>query len=130
MSGYPGLGRVLVVVPTYNERLNLSTLLGRLRAAVPEADVLVVDDGSPDGTGELAQSLAAADPAVSVLHRERKSGLGGAYLAGFAVGRRGGYDVLVEMDADGSHPPEELPRLLSALRRADVVLGSRWVPGQ
>jgi dolichol-phosphate mannosyltransferase len=129
MSNFPGLGRVLVIVPTYNERPNLPLLLGRLRSAVPEADVLVVDDGSPDGTGELAEDLAGDDPAVTVLHRERKSGLGGAYLAGFAVGWRHGYDVLVEMDADGSHAPEELPRLLAALRTADVVLGSRWVPG-
>lgn len=129
VSGFPGLGRVLVVVPTYNELPNLPVLLQRLRAAVPEADVLVVDDGSPDGTGELADVLAAGDPAVAVLHRERKSGLGGAYLAGFAVGRERGYDVLVEMDADGSHAPEELPRLLTALRGTDAVLGSRWVPG-
>lgn len=129
MSDFPGLGRVLVVVPTYNERANLPVLLGRLRSAVPEADALVVDDGSPDGTGELADALAAKEPAISVLHRERKSGLGGAYLAGFALGRERGYDVLVEMDADGSHAPEELPRLLTALRTADVVLGSRWVPG-
>ncbi len=129
MRGFPGLGRVLVVIPTYNERLNLPPLVERLRMAVPEADVLVVDDGSPDGTGQVADGLAVGDPAVSALHRERKSGLGGAYLAGFAVGRRNGYDVLVEMDADGSHLPEELPRLLTALRGADVVLGSRWVPG-
>ena len=129
MSGYAGLGRVLVVMPTYNERDNLSTIVARLRAAVPEADVLVVDDGSPDGTGAVADDLAAADAAVRVLHRARKSGLGGAYLAGFARGRAEGYDVFVEMDADGSHSPEELPRLLSALRGADLVLGSRWVPG-
>lgn len=129
MSGFPGVGRVLVVVPTYNERPNLSRLVERLRSAVPEVDVLIVDDGSPDGTGEVADDIAAHDPAVSVLHRIRKSGLGGAYLAGFAAGRGGGYDVLVEMDADGSHAPEELPRLLAAMRGADVVLGSRWVPG-
>lgn len=129
MSAYPGLGRVLVVVPTYNEAANVGSLVERLRTAVPEADVLIVDDNSPDGTGAAADRLAAADPAIAVLHRARKSGLGGAYLAGFADGRAAGYDVLVEMDADGSHAPEELPRLLSALRTADLVLGSRWVPG-
>jgi dolichol-phosphate mannosyltransferase len=129
VSVFPGLGRVLVVVPTYNERQNLPPLLDRLRRSVPEADVLIVDDGSPDGTGALADQLAAGNLAITVLHRERKAGLGGAYLAGFAFGREAGYDALVEMDADGSHAPEEMPRLLTALRTADVVLGSRWVPG-
>jgi len=129
VSGYPGLGRVLVVIPTYDERDNLAPLVERLRRSVPEADLLVVDDGSPDGTGALADELAGADSAVRVLHRKAKAGLGAAYLAGFAQGRTAGYDVLVEMDADGSHAPEELPRLLTSLRTADVVLGSRWVPG-
>jgi dolichol-phosphate mannosyltransferase len=123
------LGKVLVVIPTYNERDNLQNIVRRLRRAVPEAAALVVDDGSPDGTGDLADAMAAADPAVTVLHRARKDGLGGAYIAGFAWGLDRGYDVLVEMDADGSHAPEELPRLLAALRDADLVLGSRWVPG-
>jgi len=123
------LGNVLVVIPTYNERDNVGPIVGRLRRAVPEAAVLVVDDGSPDGTGELADALAAADPAVAVLHRTSKDGLGAAYIAGFAWGMERGYDVLVEMDADGSHAPEELPRLLAALRQADLVLGSRWVTG-
>lgn len=124
-----GLGRVLVVLPTYNERHNIAPVLARLRRAVPEADVLVVDDHSPDGTGEVADHLAARDSAVHVLHRAAKEGLGVAYVAGFrwALGR--GYDVIVEMDADGSHQPEQLPSLLAALADADVVLGSRWIPG-
>ena len=120
---------MLVVVPTYNERDNVEPIVARLRAAVPEADVLVVDDASPDGTGALADALAAADPAVHVLHRPGKAGLGAAYVAGFGFGLDRGYDVFVEMDADGSHAPEELPRLLAALRDADLVLGSRWVAG-
>lgn len=123
------VGRVLVVVPTYNEALNVEETVARTRAAVPEADVLVVDDASPDGTGALADALASADASVNVLHRTVKDGLGAAYVAGFRWGRDRGYDVLVEMDADGSHQPEELPRLLSALRQSDVVLGSRWVDG-
>lgn len=121
--------RTLVIVPTYDERENLPMTLARVRASVPEADVLVVDDASPDGTGELADELAAADSAVHVLHRSAKEGLGPAYLAGFGWGLARDYDVLVEMDADGSHQPEELPRLLRALVDADVVLGSRWVAG-
>ena len=123
------LGRVLVVVPTYNEAENLEPVTGRLRAAVPEADLLVVDDGSPDGTGEIADRLAAADPSVHVLHRTEKAGLGAAYIAGFRWALADGYDVVVEMDSDGSHAPEELPRLLTALRDADLVIGSRWVAG-
>jgi glycosyltransferase involved in cell wall biosynthesis len=123
------LGRVLVVTPTYNEGLNLEPVLGRLRAAVPDADILVVDDSSPDGTGDVADKLAASDPAVHVLHRPVKEGLGAAYVAGFRWGLERGYDVLVEMDADGSHQPEQLPLLLSALQDADLVLGSRWVKG-
>ena len=121
--------RVLVVVPTYDERANIERILARLRAAVPAADVLVVDDSSPDGTGELADRVAASDGQVHVLHRLGKQGLGAAYLAGFGWGLTRGYDVLVEMDADGSHQPEQLPRLLEALTDADLVLGSRWVPG-
>ena len=124
-----GLGRVLVVIPTYDERENLRPVAERLFAAVPTADLLVVDDSSPDGTGALADQLAAADPRVHVLHRSHKAGLGAAYTAGFAWAREHGYDVVVEMDADGSHRPEELPRLLAALDDADLVLGSRWVPG-
>jgi dolichol-phosphate mannosyltransferase len=123
------VSRVLVCIPTYDERETLPKTLGRLRAAVPEADVLVLDDNSPDGTGTIADALAADDPAVHVHHRPGKAGLGAAYVSGFRWGLEHGYDVLVEMDADGSHQPEELPRLLAALRGADVVLGSRWVDG-
>jgi dolichol-phosphate mannosyltransferase len=123
------LGRVLVVIPTYNEAENLQPVVDRLRAAVPEADVLVVDDGSPDGTGEIADRLAGSDPSVHVLHRTEKAGLGAAYIAGFRWALADGYDVVVEMDSDGSHAPEELPRLLTALHEADLVIGSRWVPG-
>jgi dolichol-phosphate mannosyltransferase len=121
--------RVLVVVPTYNELANLEPILGRLRDAVPDAHALVVDDASPDGTGELAEKLAARNARVHVLHRPGKAGLGPAYVAGFRWGRAHGYDVLVEMDADGSHAPEQLPRLLAALEDADLALGSRYVPG-
>lgn len=120
---------VLVVVPTYNERDNLEPLLSRLHEAVPAAHVLVVDDSSPDGTGELADKLAAADRRVRVLHRAAKAGLGAAYLAGFAEALRDDYPVVVEMDADGSHAPEDLPVLLAALDDADLVIGSRYVPG-
>jgi dolichol-phosphate mannosyltransferase len=123
------LGPVLVVVPTYNERENLDPIVARVRAAVPEAHLLVADDGSPDGTGKVADELAAADTHVHVLHREAKQGLGAAYLAGFDWGLEHGYGVLVEMDADGSHQPEQLPSLLDALAGADLVIGSRWVPG-
>ncbi|MGH1563143.1 polyprenol monophosphomannose synthase [Mumia sp. DW29H23] len=122
--------KALVVIPTYNEADNIESIVGRVRAAQPDVDVLVVDDGSPDGTGALADSMAASDPAVHVLHRTAKNGLGAAYLAGFAWGLERGYDVLVEMDADGSHRPEELRRLLEAVDAgADLVLGSRWVDG-
>jgi dolichol-phosphate mannosyltransferase len=124
-----GLGRVVVVIPTYNEVGNLAWIVGRLRAAHPELDVLVVDDGSPDGTGQVADDLAAADDAVSVVHRTEKAGLGAAYLQGFRVALAAGYDVIGEMDADGSHQPEQLDRLLTALADADLVIGSRWVPG-
>ncbi|WP_405809317.1 polyprenol monophosphomannose synthase [Streptomyces sp. NBC_01520] len=123
------LGTVLVIIPTYNEAENVKLIVARVRAAVPEADILVADDNSPDGTGKVADELAAADSQVHVLHRKGKEGLGAAYLAGFRWGAEHDYGVLVEMDADGSHQPEELPRLLTALKGADLVLGSRWVPG-
>jgi dolichol-phosphate mannosyltransferase len=126
---YPGVGRVLVVIPTYNEAENVRIIVERLRTAVPAVDILVADDASPDGTGAIADELAAADPQVRVLHRSGKQGLGAAYLAGFAWARDHGYDAVVEMDADGSHAPEELPRLLDRLAEADAVLGSRWVRG-
>ena len=124
-----GLGRVVVVIPTYNEAANLAWIVDRLRRAQPDVDVLVVDDHSPDGTGRIADELAAADPQVQVLHRAAKGGLGGAYLHGFAHALAEGYDVIGEMDADGSHQPEQLSRLLSALDDADLVIGARWVPG-
>jgi dolichol-phosphate mannosyltransferase len=120
---------VLVIIPTYNERDNLDWIVGRVRASVPQASVLVVDDNSPDGTGQLADALAAADSHVHVLHRAGKEGLGAAYRDGMRWGLTEGYDVLVEMDADGSHQPEQLPRLLDRLQYADVVVGSRWVEG-
>ncbi|MEU4803743.1 polyprenol monophosphomannose synthase [Actinosynnema sp. NPDC023587] len=123
------LGPVLVVIPTYNERDNIGKIVKRLHAALPKVHALVVDDGSPDGTGELADELAAADDRVHVMHRTEKAGLGAAYVAGFRWALEHGYDVVVEMDADGSHAPEDLPRLLDALRDAHLVLGSRYVPG-
>lgn len=124
-----GLGRIVMVIPTFNEAGNIAWLVGRLRAAQPEVDILVVDDSSPDGTGAIAEQMAANDPAVKVLHRRGKGGLGAAYLAGFARALEEGYDVIGEMDADGSHQPEQLGRLLAALHDADLVIGSRWVPG-
>jgi len=123
------LGRVVMVIPTYNEAANLEWIVGRLRRAQPAVDLLVVDDDSPDGTGGLADGLAAEDAQIHVLHRTEKAGLGAAYLHGFAWALERGYDVIGEMDADGSHQPEELGRLLAALRGADLVIGSRWVPG-
>ncbi len=123
------LGRVVMVIPTYNEADNLAWIVGRLRAAQPDVDILVVDDGSPDGTGAIADELVAADPQVRVLHRAAKEGLGAAYRAGFRVALEAGYDVVGEMDADGSHQPEQLQRLLDALADADLVIGSRWIPG-
>ncbi|MFD9268306.1 polyprenol monophosphomannose synthase [Streptomyces goshikiensis] len=126
---YGPLGTALVIIPTYNEAENIGLIVGRVRAAVPAAHVLVADDNSPDGTGKLADELAASDDHVHVLHRKGKEGLGAAYLAGFSWALERDYGVVVEMDADGSHQPEELPRLLTALAGADLVLGSRWVPG-
>ncbi len=124
------LGRVAVIVPTYNERANLEQIASRLRTAVPDADLLVVDDNSPDGTGEAADKLAAGDARIHVLHRPAKAGLGSAYIAGFRWALERGYGVLVEIDADGSHQPQELPALLAALEAgADLVIGSRYVPG-
>jgi len=118
-----------MVIPTYNESLNLGEIIERLRAAQPAVDALVVDDGSPDGTGDLADQIAASDSHITVLHRPRKEGLGAAYLNGFRVALERGYDVIGEMDADGSHQPEQLERLLDRLQDADLVIGSRWVPG-
>lgn len=121
----------LVIVPTYNERESLTTVLERLLATNPDVDVLVVDDNSPDGTGVIADRFAAAHPAVSVLHRDAKSGLGPAYIAGFRWAFDRGYDWVVEMDADGSHDAAVVSTLLGIARgvTADLVIGSRWVAG-
>ena len=128
-DGRSATGRVLVIVPTYNEAESIDDVLLRLRAAVPEAEILVADDASPDGTGMLAERAAAADHRIHVMNRGSKAGLGAAYVAGFRWAAEAGFDVVVEMDADGSHAPEELPRLLTALHGADAVLGSRYVAG-
>ena len=124
------MAEVLVVMPTYNEIDNLASILGRIRQGVPGADVFIVDDGSPDGTGRLADELAADDAGVSVLHRADKSGLGGAYLAGFRHAIESGYDFVCEIDADGSHDPAALPVMVDlAVDGADLVIGARWIPG-
>ncbi|GAA2048528.1 polyprenol monophosphomannose synthase [Williamsia deligens] len=133
--GTDGSG-TLVIIPTYNERENLPVIVERLHGALPGVHVLVVDDGSPDGTGDLADSLAERDgqgrpaPRIHVMHRSEKSGLGGAYIAGFGWGLERDYTVIVEMDADGSHAPEQLHRLLEKINAgSDLVIGSRYVPG-
>jgi len=128
-EGYPGVGRVLVVIPTYNEADNIRLITQRVRRAVPSVDILVADDNSPDGTGGIADELATADDHIFVLHRAGKEGLGAAYVAGFAWAKNKGYDAVVEMDADGSHAPEELTTLLDTLRDTDAVLGTRYIPG-
>ncbi len=119
----------LVVIPTYNERVTIAEVVGRVLAAPVDVDVLVVDDASPDGTGQIADELAAEDPRVHVLHRPGKEGLGPAYRAGLGWGMTAGYEILVEMDADLSHDPGHLPELVARTSRADLVLGSRYVPG-
>ncbi|MCU1546567.1 MAG: polyprenol monophosphomannose synthase [Homoserinimonas sp.] len=120
----------LVVVPTYNEVDSLEAIIGRLRQWVPAADILIVDDSSPDGTGILADRLAADDSAITVLHRTSKRGLGQAYINGFRHALARNYSTIVEIDADGSHDPSELPRMIGlAENGADLVLGSRWVAG-
>ncbi|MFC0581015.1 polyprenol monophosphomannose synthase [Micrococcoides hystricis] len=121
--------RILTIIPTYNELESLPITVDRLRSSVPESDVLIVDDQSPDGTGQLADEMAQVDQQIHVMHRKGKGGLGGAYIAGFKWGLDRGYDVLIELDADGSHQPEQLPTLISQIDRADLVIGSRWVPG-
>ncbi len=130
---------VLVVIPTYDEARTIERVVGEVRTALPAADVLVVDDNSPDGTGDIADRLAGDDSAVHVLHRAGKQGLGAAYRAGFGWGLARGYEVLVQLDADGSHPPAYLTELVSALTgepppaaangAVGLALGSRWVPG-
>ncbi len=122
--------RILIVTPTYNERENLETFVSRLHAVTPAVDVLVVDDSSPDGTGDLADALAKSDPRIHVLHRAGKLGIGTAYIAGFEYALREGYDVVFEMDTDLSHDPRYVPDFLRALEAgADVVIGSRNVAG-
>jgi dolichol-phosphate mannosyltransferase len=118
-----------VIIPTYNEAENIRLIAERVRRAVPSVDILVADDNSPDGTGLIADELAAADDHIFVLHRPGKDGLGAAYVAGFAWAKDKGYDVVVEMDADGSHAPEELSTILDTLHTNDVVMGTRYVPG-
>ncbi|MFE0024386.1 polyprenol monophosphomannose synthase [Amycolatopsis sp. NPDC059021] len=127
--GAQGIEPVLVVIPTYNERENLRPIVERLNKALPDVHALIVDDGSPDGTGDLADELAKADERVHVMHRTEKAGLGAAYIAGFRWGLARDYVTIVEMDADGSHAPEDLPRLLDALGDTDLAIGSRYVPG-
>ena len=122
--------RILVIVPTYNERENLPRKIPQILAQDGRIDVLVVDDASPDGTGDIAAALAAADPRVHLLRRTAKDGLGAAYLAGFAWGLERGYRLLFEMDADISHPPEALGRMIEAAKEHDVVIGSRYVGGR
>lgn len=122
--------RTLVVLPTYNEIENIEEVLRRIRAAIPHADVLVVDDGSPDGTADRAEKLGLELGRIDVLSREKKSGLGSAYRAGFHTGLTQGYDVMIEMDADLSHDPDALPNLVAEVERgADLAIGSRYVPG-
>lgn len=121
------MNRALVIIPTYNERDNLSGIVARVLRSAPDVDLLIVDDNSPDGTGALAAVLAAGHDCIHVLHRRGKEGLGAAYRAGFGWGLERGYEQFIEMDADGSHQPEQLSRLRDRLVSADVVLGSRWV---
>ncbi len=121
--------KYLVVLPTYNELESLPVVLERLFAHNPQVSVLIVDDASPDGTGELADRMAKADARIQVLHRDAKNGLGAAYIAGFRFGLSQGFDYLIEMDADGSHRSEDLVKLIEASTKADLVIGSRWIRG-
>lgn len=122
--------RALVIVPTYNERENLPRLLPSILSRDPRLEILIVDDGSPDGTGDIADALAEEEPRIHVLHRGEKLGLGTAYLTGFRWGLERGYDILFEMDADFSHDPAHLPQFLEAIAEYDVVLGSRYLQGR
>jgi dolichol-phosphate mannosyltransferase len=121
--------RTLVVLPTYNEAGTIGEVIGRALSSTPLVDVLVVDDNSPDGTGEIAEQIAAGESRVRVMHRPVKGGLGTAYLAGFRDGLDAGYEALIEMDSDLSHDPADVPRLIEAAAAADLVIGSRYVPG-
>jgi dolichol-phosphate mannosyltransferase len=122
--------RILVIIPTYDEAENLPRIVPCVLEQDPRVDVLVVDDGSPDGTGRIADAMAEKNDRISVLHRPGKGGLGRAYLAGFEQGLELGYDILFEMDADFSHPPEALPALIAGFEDADVMIGSRYVDGR
>ena len=119
----------LVIVPTYNERENLPRLVPDILRQGEAFHVLIVDDNSPDGTGQIADRLAVEHAAVHVLHRPGKQGLGRAYLAGFSEALAGGAELVMEMDSDFSHDPRDIPRLIAAVEGADLVLGSRYVPG-
>jgi dolichol-phosphate mannosyltransferase len=121
--------KTLIIIPTYNEIESLPRQIDGVRSVAPDVDIVVVDDGSPDGTGEWADARAAQDEHVFAIHRAEKQGLGAAYLAAFAWALGRGYDVVVEMDADGSHRPQDLPRVLAHAADYDLVIGSRWVPG-
>jgi dolichol-phosphate mannosyltransferase len=122
-----GLGNILVIVPTYNELQSLPIIVAGIRQSEPKVHILIADDNSPDGTGEVADNLSRNDELIHVLHRTVKAGLGAAYLDAFAWAKSNNYDVVVEMDADGSHRPVDLSKILDALTHNDVVLGSRWV---
>lgn len=128
-KSFDRLGRTLVIIPTFNEYENLPLIISGIQEQLPAVDILVADDNSPDGTGKLAAQIASANPNVHALHRQAKQGLGAAYLAGFDWAKNQNYDVVVEMDADGSHRPVDLVKVLTALNDADVVLGSRWIKG-
>ena len=121
------LGKVLVIIPTYNELESLPVIVAGIRDAEPDVHILIADDNSPDGTGEVANTLSSIDGSVHVLHRKQKAGLGAAYLDAFSWAKTQGFEVVVEMDADGSHRPIDLTKILDALSDNDVVLGSRWV---
>ena len=122
--------RALVIVPTYNERFNIARLIPAILAQDPSLEILVVDDGSPDGTGAIVDSIAANNPRVHIIHREGKLGLGTAYIEGFRWALERKYDLVFEMDADFSHNPELLPEFLQMIKEADVVLGSRYQDGR
>lgn len=121
--------KALLVLPTYNEAANINEVVERALAATPQIDVMIVDDNSPDGTGKIADAIAGEQPRVTVMHRPGKGGLGPAYIAGFTDGLRRGYDAFIEMDSDLSHDPADLARFVAAAERADLVIGSRYVPG-
>lgn len=121
--------RPLVVLPTYNERENLAAMVGEIRGQLPQATIWIIDDNSPDGTGDLADTLAGRDECVEVIHRPAKLGLGTAYIGAFQRALREGYDAVIQMDADFSHDPKYLPQLLAGLRDVDLVIGSRYTRG-